>query len=63
MREAYRLQKHELHDFLKANEKSMSLFFLYQAKELPHYDEVYEKIGTILKRLIKLSNEKTPGNS
>lgn len=63
MREAYRLQKNELQQFLKEKEMSMSVFFLYQGKALPAYKEVYEKTGNALKRLIKLSNENTERNS
>lgn len=63
MREAYRLQKNELQQFLKEKDKSMSVFFLYQGKELPAYEDVFEKTGTILKRLIKLSNENNQGNT
>lgn len=59
MREAYRLQKNELEQHLKETGRTLSVFFLYQGKELPAYPEVFEKIGTILKRLIKLSNENT----
>lgn len=63
MREAYRLQKNELQQHLKEKERSLSVFFLYQGKELPSYDEVFEKTGTVLKRLIKLSNENTQSHS
>ena len=59
MREAYRLQKNILQDHLKEKQVSMSVFFLYQGKELPNYKDVYEKIGTALTRLIKFSHETT----
>ena len=62
MREAYRLQKNELQKQLQDNEKSMSVFFLYQGKELPGYDTVFEKMGTVIRRLIKLSNENLERN-
>ena len=62
MREAYRLQKNELQKQLQENEKSMSVFFLYQGKELPGYDTVFEKMGTVIRRLIKLSNENLERN-
>lgn len=63
MREAYRLQKNELQQHLKEKDRSMSVFFLYQGKELPRYEDVFEKIGTAIKRLIKLSNENTESHS
>ncbi len=58
MREAYRLQKNELQQQLKIQNKSLSIFILYTGKELPAYDLVYEKFTAILNRLIKLANEK-----
>ena len=58
MREAYRLQKNELHQFLNEQGRSLSVFFLYQGKDLPDYKDVFERMGIILKRLQKLSNEK-----
>lgn len=63
MREAYRLQKHELQQHLEVKEKAMSLFILYQGKDLPEYTAIFEKIGTVIKRLIKLSNENAERNS
>lgn len=57
MREAYRLQKNILQEHLTQTGRSMSVFFLYQGKELPAYEEVYEKMGTVLKRLIRFSHE------
>ena len=63
MREAYRLQKNSLQQFLKEKKMNMSVFFLYQGKELPAYNDVFEKMGTAIKRLIKLSNENTESHS
>ena len=63
LREAYRLQKHILQEHLKQHQNSLTVFFLYQGKELPQYEDIFEKIGTTIKRLIKLSNEKLEGNS
>ena len=53
-KEAYRLQKNSLQQKVKANKVRLNVFFIYTAKELPAYDEVYEKIGSILKKLDKL---------
>jgi len=63
MREAYRLQKKELHDELQQQGGSMSVFFLYQGKDLPVYKDVFEKMGTAIKRLIKLSHENIERNT
>ena len=57
MREAYRLQKKILQDHLEEKQNKLSVFILYVGKELPEYETVFEKMGTILKRLIKFSDE------
>ena len=59
MREAYRLQKNILHDHLQKTQRKMSVFILYTGKEVPDYETVFERTGTILKRLIKFSDENT----
>ena len=59
MREAYRLQKKILQDHLEEKQNKLSVFILYVGKELPEYEIVFEKIGVILKRLIKFSDENT----
>ncbi|MEJ7626648.1 MAG: ribonuclease P protein component [Ferruginibacter sp.] len=59
MREAYRLQKNNLHDHLKSNGKALSVFIIYTGKEVPRYEQVYEKTGVLLNRLIKFSDEET----
>ena len=33
------------------------LFFIYTGKEVPSYDLVFEKTGTVLKKMIKLVSE------
>jgi ribonuclease P protein component len=62
-REAYRLQKNVLQDKLKENHKSLHLFLVYTAKELPLYADVYEKVGVVLKKLLKQANENVVANS
>ena len=57
MREAYRLQKNILQDHLGANNSGLSIIILYSGKEIPPYELVYEKMKTILNRLIKLTDE------
>ena len=59
MREAYRLQKKILQDHLEEKQNKLSVFILYVGKELPEYEIVFEKIGVILKRLIKFTDENT----
>ncbi len=58
MRESYRLQKNPLYNELTTCDKKLSLFILYTGKEIPDYKVVYEKMGIILNRVIKLVNEK-----
>ncbi len=59
MREAYRLQKNLLQEHLEKKELKLSVFILYVGQELPDYGTVFERIGTILKRLIKFTDENT----
>lgn len=59
MREAYRLQKQPLADDLLANEKKLSVFFIYTANELPEYKLMFEKMTAVLKRLQKIVHENT----
>ena len=57
IKEAYRLNNHELKKSLKENEQELNVMFIYTAKEIFTYKEVEEKIKVILKRL-KALNEK-----
>lgn len=54
MRESYRLQKNNLKISLEENHKKFSVFFIYTGNELPKYEEVFDKIGSALKRLEKI---------
>ena len=63
MREAYRLQKNQLLEYLENNDKKLSVFFLYVGKELPAYDIIYEKMGSAITRLIKWNNDNAQKNS
>lgn len=51
-RESFRLQKSALQQLLMEKELSMHVFFIYTAKELPVYDDLFAKVGEIIKRLI-----------
>ena len=57
MREAYRLQKEKLQLRLTEKDQQLSVFILYMGKELPEYELVFEKLGTIINRLIKFVDE------
>jgi ribonuclease P protein component len=52
-REAYRLQKTELKKLLEEKGIHLNLFFIYTAKELPVYQDIYDKTGSILSKLVK----------
>ena len=52
-REAYRLQKEPLLQRLTEKGLSLAVFFIYTGKELPEQATVTEKIGVILRKLIK----------
>ena len=54
MRESYRLQKNNLKIFLEENHKNLAVFFIYTGKELPKYDDVFEKIGSALRKLERM---------
>ena len=62
LREAYRLQKNELRDKLKLQQRSMAVFFVYTGNELPQYEFVFEKTGKVLNRLKKIIDENSLAN-
>jgi ribonuclease P protein component len=53
IREAYRLQKHPLGEWLKEKDRTLAVFFIYTGKELPDYGVVKDKIGLALQKLMK----------
>jgi len=57
MREAYRLQKNELHEKLVEKKLQLAVFFIYTGKEIPVYKTVDEKITVLLNKLIRVVNE------
>lgn len=57
MREAYRLQKNELHSQLQQRQKQLTLFFIYVGNELPEYNFIFEKTRHVLGRLIKITDD------
>jgi ribonuclease P protein component len=63
VREAYRLQKNEMENLLTQNQLQLNIFFTYNAKELPDFNNVKEKVNVILNKLIKIINEKISSNT
>lgn len=48
LREALRLQKHALEDYLLAKEKRLHIFAVYTGRALPDYNTVFSNIGSLL---------------
>ncbi len=63
MREGYRLQKNELHKQVLSGSRSLSVFFIFNGKEVPDYDFVFSKMTKALKQLQKLLNEDPAPNN
>jgi ribonuclease P protein component len=61
MREAYRLQKNNLRQNLKDQDKSLAVFFIYTGNRIPEYKDVAGKIQMALNRLQKIVNESIVG--
>ena len=57
IREAYRLQKPALQKKLQAQKIALNIFFIYTAKELPSYKDVCGKMGLILTKFNKITDE------
>jgi ribonuclease P protein component len=57
MREAYRLQKSELQQQLKARGEHMAVFFIYVGNGLPDHSFIFTKAGKAIKHLIKIVHE------
>ena len=62
LREAYRLQKKELLQILKEQQKKGYVFFIYTDKELPNYQTIFNTIAqclAILKRKAVINEDLT----
>ncbi|HEX7847066.1 MAG TPA: ribonuclease P protein component [Chitinophagaceae bacterium] len=62
-REAYRLQKIALQQYLKEKQQGLDLFIIYTGKELPDHELVMGKLDVILNKLLKLINENNTSSS
>jgi len=56
-KEAYRLQKIPLQEKLQKKNIRLNLFFIYTAKELPEYNEVYKQMEVVLKKIETIIDE------
>jgi ribonuclease P protein component len=50
-KEAWRLQKTPIYNNLKVHEKKLNVFFIYIAKDLPVYKDIYDAVGRITDKL------------
>ena len=62
-REAWRLQKNDLKELLKASGKQLNVFFIYTGKELPDFTMVKDKVAVVLKKLADKIDENISANS
>jgi ribonuclease P protein component len=53
MREAYRLHKLPLHEYLMTEQKSVAVFILWIDKQLPTTAELQDLMPTVIEKLIK----------
>lgn len=60
LREAYRLQKHELVKSLQEKRLKGFIFFMYTDKVIAPFVAIHEVMGKSLVRLEKLANENSP---
>lgn len=60
LREAYRLQKEELLQTVKASNKRGIIFFLFTDKTLPSFEAVKAAMAKSLKKLSTLANRENP---
>jgi ribonuclease P protein component len=61
-RETYRLQKQALLDALDGNNLRINLFFIFTGKDIPLYPAVYQRMGDLLNKLLRLIHEKNTSN-
>lgn len=63
MRETYRLNKNDLKDFIQGQRFYMAIMLVYNGNALPDFHELEIKMKAIIKRLIKIINEKNSSNT
>lgn len=59
MREAYRLQKKDLHETLENKGLQLVVFFIYTGKELPAFVLVTAKMAVLLQHIITIVHERS----
>ena len=58
IRESFRLQKHELEDYLKHQKVSMSIFLMYLGKDLPTQQQMHAAVSNLIKKIKNKLDEK-----
>ena len=61
-REAWRLQKNQLEEKVKASGKQLNVFFIYTGKALPDFTMVKDKVSVALKKLVDKIDESISQN-
>lgn len=56
VREAYRLHKHQLYEFLEQKDMQCAIMVLYTGKEMATYWEIEKKIKLMIRRFIKIQH-------
>lgn len=62
-RESYRLQKKELESVIRANNRLLHLFFIYNSKEILPYETLSAHLKQVLDKLIRVIHEIYPENT
>lgn len=63
MRESYRLQKNALEAQLLENNIQLAVFFIFTDTTLPSYATMYEAMGKLIQKLIRIQHENHQPNS
>lgn len=53
LRESYRINKHPLHDAVKAQNENIAVFLLFLDKQLPSYEIIQAKMPLVIEKLSK----------
>ena len=58
IRESYRLQKHELEEYLKQQKANMSMFLMYVGKDLPTQQQMHTAVSNLINKIKYQLDEK-----
>ena len=63
IKEAYRLNKHQLYNALEGNENKYALIFIYQEKTIPDYHDIEVLINNVIPEIGRAFNSYRPFRS